>query len=245
MNMNLGKIGERAIVYDGVSLADYFIIRYVRFPILPIIEANTMQIDGMPGAWFSSRNIGTRTIQIGLGILGESEFHTDIFDEWLRLSGLISKDKVAKLEIGNGLYVNAMFTGESPIETNHNWSIVELNFECFDPFIYGKEHEEPIKTGNNAITVDGSKKTYPVFNLTASGTTVTVRNVSTGEQVRITGVSSGTKIVVDMEQYKVTMNGSFKAIDPSVSDFWPIEAGEATINVTGATGTMTYKERYL
>lgn len=245
MKMNLGKIGQRSLVYDGVALSDYFVVRYVRFPIMPPIDVNTIEIDGMPGAFFSSRKISTRSISIGLGFLGESEFHTDIFDEWLKVSGLIAKDKVARLDIGNNLYVYAMFTGESNISTNHNWSTVELNFECFDPFVYGEEHTVTLKSGNNVIDIKGSKPAMPVLELTASSTTVTIRNTTTGEQVRMTGVSSGSKIVVDMENYKATMNGNFKAVDPTVSDFWPVGPGEVTINLSGATGTMTYKERYL
>lgn len=245
MKMNLSDIGHDFVIFDGVNLSDHFVVRTFEMPLLPTIEASSIAIDGKAGEWFSRRKIGTRDINIGFGILNDSKDRKDVLKTWFMLSDYLAKDKVCKLEIGNGLYVNAVLVGDTGTTTNGKWSIVNVTFRCFDPYIYGEEHTETLSAGTNTIYVKGKYPTYPVLNLKATTTTVQVQDSTTSDRVRIPSTASGNTIVIDMENCKTTLNGVYKAVDPTVTDFWPLRIGENRLTLTGCSGTLTYREVYL
>lgn len=242
--MNLGNIGHNFLAYDGVNLSDHFVVRTFDMPILPTIDANMIEIDGKPGAWFMSRKIGTRDIIVGLGILNDTKDRKEIVRRWTDLSNMLQKEKVAKLEIGEGRYVNALLVGESLPETKGKWSIVELTFRCFDPYIYGEEHEQALKAGNNTFNVKGQVSTYPIIEITGA-TTTTITNQGTGDKIKVSGLSTSNKLVIDMENHICMVGDVYKPADPTISDFWTIDPGNITINVSSGSGTLKYKERYL
>lgn len=244
MRLNLSKIGHDFVVYDGVNLSDHFIVRTFDMPWLPNIDANTLLIDGKPGEWFAGRNIGTRDVIIGLGLLNETREREDALEHWIRLTNKVAKNKVAKMEIGHGFYIWCMLIGESLIESNGKWSIVEVTFRCFDPYIYGEKRTYSLKTGDNEIPVSGGGSTFPVFEITGAST-VTITHKETGEKFRTESVPTGQTLIVDMEHYNCTANGLYQPIDASVSDFWSLEPGKATINLSSGSGTVTYNEVYL
>lgn len=244
MRMNLANVGHNFVIYDGINLADHFIVRSIEMPLLPEIDASTLRIDGKAGEWFSKRQIGTRDVVIGLGVLNDTKDRKEILDTWWQLSELISKDKECKLELGTGRYVNAILVGDTDIKTNGKWSTVEVTFRCFDPYVYGDTHTETLKAGNNTIYVKGKCQTYPVISLTGASTT-TLTDTLTGDKVRVESLTSSQTLVINMAEYRCTVNGNYKAADISVTDFWPLRPGENTLNVSSGSGSLTYQEVYL
>lgn len=245
MRTNLSEIGYKFLVYDGVNLSDHFIVRTFEMPMLPSVEASSVKIDGRAGEWYASRRYSVRDIDVGLGILNDTRDRPDALKTWLMLSDKLTKDKVCKLELGGGLYVNALLVGDTSMTTNGRWSIVNVTFRCFDPYIYGEEHTETLKAGANTLYIKGKCPTYPVLTLKATTTTVQVQDTDTTDRVRIPSTASGNNIVVDMGQHRCTLNDAYKPADPTVTDFWPLRIGENHITVTGASGTLTYREMYL
>lgn len=244
MKMNLSNIGHNFLVYDGVNLADHFIVRTFDMPLLPGIEASTIKIDGRPGEWFSKRAIGTRDIYVGLGILNDTKDRKDILENWFLLSDKLTKDKPCKLEIGNGYYVNAILVGDTQTTTTGKWSIVEVQFTCYDPYIYGEEHEVSLKTGNNTFNVKGKYSTYPVITINGASTT-TITDTKTGDKIRVEDIASGKSLVINMNEHRCLVDGLYKPADLSVSDFWALKPGENTLNLSSGTGTLVYRELYL
>lgn len=243
MRMNFGDVGHNFLIYDGVNLSDHFVVRTVDMPLLPTIDARTVEIDGKPGAWFSGRQIGTRDITVGLGILADSRDRKSIVKAWADLSDKLAKDKVCKLEIGNGLFVNAFVVGDTPTGTNGRWSTTEVTFRCFDPYIYGREHTVPLAQGNNTFPVHGKVPTYPVIEITGASTT-TVTYKETDDRIRVERIPKS-PLVIDMANHVCKVGGDYAPADPTVSDFWPLKPGTATVNVTSGTGTLTYREVFL
>lgn len=243
--INLSQIGDTGIAYDGIALSDYFIIRGVDMPLFPAVDTLGLEVDGKPGAWFSSRKIGTREITVRLALLADDKDRIASMEEWLLVSQRIATDKPHKLELGNGYWVNAIMTGNSEITRQATWSKADITFRCFDPYIYGETYEVPLKTGSNTIYVRGLCPTYPVYDVIGSDGTVTLQDEDTGKQLTVHGMVPDARLVMDMEQYRCTVRGYYKAADPSVSDFWPLNPGENHIKLTSGTGTLTYTERYL
>ena len=242
---NLDEIGCPGIVYDGVNLSDIFEVHDISIPMLPPIEAVVQEMAGRPGAYFQSRKVQTREITMKLGLNAGSRCPIDIYHAWRERAGMLAKTEPRKLQLKEDRYIWAMLTGESGIENLGYRGVAELTFSCFDPFFYGAEHIEPLSAGTNAVRIEGGVAAFPVFTVTPSGSSVTVQNADTGEKAKVDGLTSGTAVTIDMAAYRCTVNGHYKACDITVTDFWPLDPGDASIAVTGGSGTMTYRERFL
>lgn len=241
----MSSVGCPLIIYDGVNLSDIFEVHDLSVPMMPPIEAVTQEMAGRPGAYYQSRKVKTREITMKLGLAAGSRCPLDIYREWRDRSGFIAKTEPKKLQLGEDRHIWAMLTGESGIENLGYRGVAELTFSCFDPFFYGAEHSVSLSAGSNAVHVMGGYSTFPKFAISASGSTVALTNSGTGEMVRVTGLTSSSQLVIDMGSYRCTVNGSYKAADITVTDFWPLEPGDATLVLSGGSGTMTYEERYL
>lgn len=243
--MNLGKIGYDFLVYDGVKLSDYFVVRTFSMPLCPTLDPNTIEIDGKPGAWFNGNKVGTRDIIIGLGNLLEREDNVkNVIEAWAMISDKLVKNEVRKLELGNGLYVNAAMVGDSQTTTRRHWSIVEVTFRCFDPYIYRLEHVEEIQAGSNRYKITTKVPTYPVFEITGTKD-VLLYNENTGDRIHVSGLNESQKLVIDMGNHSCKVGDAYKMADPSVSDFWPIESGDLRLKLESGKGTFRYKEVYI
>lgn len=244
MKSNLSNHGIRGIVYDGVALAETFEITKLEVPTLPTFSAVTQDLPQRPGGYFVSRNVETREIVMRLRLNAESMEETDIAIAWREVSRMLNKPTPRKLYLEEGKYCWAILMGETRIETIGFFGEVEFTFTCFDPYFYGKEHEVALANNTTAsFEVKGSEAAFPTLELTASGTSVTVTNVITAEYVTIPNVTSGAKVMVDMAQQRAEVGGEYAPVN-LLSDFFPI-SGNAQVRVTGASGTLSYQERYL
>lgn len=240
------EIGDFEIAYDNVRLADYFIVRGVDMPMLPAITANSVTVDGKPGAWFTSRQIGTRDITIRLGLLSETKKNIDALETWINNAYLVGKDTPRRLDLGKGYHVNAIMNGTSDISKRGRWSTVSISFKCFDPCIYGETHTLNLVSGSNKVVILGKAPVYPIFTIKSTTTSyLDVEDNATKKKVRIYSPGTANNLVIDMEKHKCTVGGVYKAVDPTTSDFWTLSPGEQTINVRSGSGTLEYTEVYL
>lgn len=244
MRPNNQQAGATGLVYDGVDLTATFQIVSMDVPALPTIEAVTHGIAQRAGEYFAMRRVGTREIRAKLRLDAESRDPMAIFKAWRGVSSQISKSEPKKLYLNDTDYCWAVFVGESFIEDEAYYGVVELTFMCYDPYFYGEEHETSVTAGyTKTVSVDG-EETYPTVELTASSATVSVENVTTGETVTVTGRSVGDVLVFDMERQQVTCEGAFVPVSLA-SDFFSIGPGSTKVKPTGGSGTLTYQERSL
>lgn len=245
VDMNLDGVGCPGIVYDGVNLSDIFEIHDIHVPLLPPIEAVTQEMAERPGAYFQSRKVKTREITMKLGLNARSRCPLDIYHAWREHSGLLAKTEPKKLQLKEDRYIWAMLTGETGIENLGYRGVAELTFSCFDPFFYGEQRSVALSSGNNTGQVHGGVAAWPVFTVSGASGTFTLENADTGDKVRVAGLTASTVLRIDMANYRCTVNGNYKAADITVTDFWPLEPGEAHLRLSGGSGTMAYEERYL
>lgn len=244
MILNYSRIGCSGIIYDGVNISDTFQVVDVSVPLLPTFEAVTHVLAQRPGSYFASRKVGTREIKIKLRLNAESRDPMEIFKAWREVSAILNKPTPRKLYLDDTRYCYAMMVGESGIDNEAYYGVVEFSFVCFDPYFYGAEHEIAVSSGSAvAFDVQGAVEAYPTLDLTASASTVTVTNSVTGEYVRIPDTASGVKISIDMERQFATVAGDYAPVD-LLSDFFSVD-GSARIVVSGASGTLRYKERFI
>lgn len=160
--IGMNKVGDWHLVYDGEPLSDHFIIKNVELPLLPNIDAATIELDGKPGSWFSHRKIETRDIIVHAAMLNDNRSRIDMMEKWILQSDILAKNTECKLELGGGYWVNAILIGQTPIKReNGYWSEVELNFRCYDPYIYGEEHTVYFNEYQNELYIYGKLPVWP------------------------------------------------------------------------------------
>lgn len=245
MISKLLKVGDWDITFDGEHLAKYFVVCKVDMTMLPEISINEVQIAGRPGSWYSSRQIGTRDVTIRLGLLNETRDRIESLENWVNRAYLLSKDQECKLELGDYYYVNAVLVGQSPITRRQQWNTVDLTFRCCDPYIYRREFEVPLVSGDNTVVVTGTCPAWPVFEITGGSSTFQLRNMDTGHQVKVDTLSSTAKLIVDMKRRRCEIGGAYKAADPTVTDFWPLNPGENNIRLQTGSGVLRYTEVFI
>lgn len=243
----MNKIGDPNIVYDGEPLSDHFIVKYIELPLLPTIDASTLSISGKPGLWFSSRNIETRKIVLHIAMLNDNKSRIDMMEKWMLQSDYLTKDKECKLELGGGYFVNAMLTGDTPIKRENGvWSETAITFTCFDPYIYGAEHEIS-NVFNQQVYIQGKQPVWPLIRIYNASSIVNLNNSTTGKTMNITVPSGyGNNFAVDMEKHICGSTELHYPMNPSNSSFFSLNPGLVTLNFNGAEQfNLVYREKYL
>lgn len=244
MRLNYSRIGCSGIIYDGVNISDTFQVVDVSVPLLPTFEAVTHELAQRPGSYFAARKVGTREIKIKLRLDAESRDPMDIFKAWREVSAIFNKPTPRKLYLDESRYCYAMMVGESEIADEAYYGVVEFTFVCFDPYFYGEEHSIALTNGATvSFNVQGAVEAYPVLELTATTTSVTITNAVSADYVRIPGTANGSKVTVDMERQVATIGSAYAPVDLA-SDFFSVE-GAAKVRLSGASGTLKYKERFI
>lgn len=239
------QIGDWDIALDGKKLANSFVVRGVDMTALPDITLNEIAVEGKPGSWFSGRQIGTREITVRLGILNETRKRIDALESWMHTAWMLTSDGEKKLDLGNGHYVYAVMSGRTPIERDGFWSKTAVTFTCFDPYIYGNTYEIPLVSGANKINVMGACPTPGLFEITTHSNNFELKDTGTGKRVKLDNSGTSIPLVIDMKLRKCTQSGSYKAADPTITDFWDLQPGINNITLQTGSGKLTYKEMYL
>lgn len=244
MRLNLGRTGCKGLIYDGVNIAEKFQIVDMSIPLLPSITTSIFELPQRTGAYFASRQVGTREIVLKLRLDAESRDPMQIFKEWRQLSDIFNKSEPKKLILNEDKYCYALFVGESTIENEAYYGNVEFNFICYDPYFYGDIYKKEIKDGSVlTFPVRGAVCAFPTLDLTATSTQIKISNENTGDYVLIPNVKSGAKIHIEMEKEIATVGGAYAPVD-LLSDYFSV-MGNASVKVTGANGTLEYQERFI
>lgn len=238
--MNYGRAGCTGLTYDGNRLSDVFQIADVQIPLLPTISAVSRSLAQRTGEYFASRKVGTREIKIKLRLDAGSRSPEDIYAALRHAAAMFNVPDPRPLSFGDGLYTNAILVGDTAIDDVATWGEVELTMLCHDPFFYGDEHEIAL-AGEASFAVVG-EECWPVIEGTATSTAVVATNLRTGEFVRVP-CSPGNRVAIDMARQRAELNGEFAPVD-LMSDWWSV-SGEAAVGLTGATGALRYRERWL
>ena len=97
-------------------------------------------------------------------------------------------------------------------------------------------------TPPTTVTNGGTIEVYPVVTLNNIMTNPVVANLTTNQLFGLSPLTTsvGDKVVIDMLQHTVTLNGSsiFGLRTPS-SEWWPLDVGSNTISLTTSSGSDT------
>lgn len=139
--------------------------------ILPPIQVNTIQIPGMPGAYYQSSEIGMRQINVPVGLIftDASDYQSRLRDlaQWLSPEKDIH-DMPLVFDMEDKTYY-AILTGNTDLQKIARTGQGTLNFIAPDPLAYGQETTPQTindPTGGNVNTIvtnDGTAEALPIF----------------------------------------------------------------------------------
>ena len=159
------------VTYAGLPLHDYVKIRNVKRTVLPNRENFTKNIPSQHGEFYMGYKYSPRVITLDCTLIAKSK--EEYIDGLNELAFILDVNVPRKMIISDNpdRYVYAVIDGQIDIEkVRHNGNI-ELNFICYDPYIYATESDffddEPLKNNAKAITIinSGSTSAYPLLDI--------------------------------------------------------------------------------
>lgn len=234
------------MIFNGFDFSEYLRVNPTR-RMNPPIKDITKTAQGRDGAVFMSTSLDPLPIPVHVRLNVPTYKHQQIAKIRRLITSKLITDKPEKLVLPDepDLYYMAKLTNSDELTNLWSTGAADLEFTAYDPVAYGAQRSAPVGA-STVFSVGGTYKTWPTFDLTASSVTrVKVLNYATGEFVMMSAnAASGTRIVVDMQNQTIRINGNLAAIDLS-SDFFALRPGKNDIRITGATGTASWIERWV
>lgn len=115
-----------------------------------------------------------------------------------------------------------------------------------DPVAYGAARRVALSAGSNAVKVGGSYPTRPVLRLAASSASAvpSVTLAGTGESLALLSApGQGKAVVLDCGERTATVAGAASRVTMQ-SDWFELPPGDCTLLLSGAAGTLEYRERW-
>lgn len=153
------------MIFDGQSLEDKFTITDIRGRGILVNEIETIDVAGRAGAYFVSRNIPVRVLEIDIIIASDnpSNLRKDIRE----LNAILSVDEPKQIVFSDDEEIS--YYG-IPAESQEGGEIVAtsestLVIICADPFAYSDEKAHRFELDVTTLTNEGSEEAEPVFEL--------------------------------------------------------------------------------
>lgn len=235
------------MIFDGHDLNQWVRVKHER-RLAPKITDSTVSMPGRPGSVLMRTQMKPLEIPAEIRLKLAPCTSEDAAKVWRRLAGILITPDERKLVLPESpdLYYMAKVTDAGEFDTLWYTGSCEIKFTAYDPIAYGKTRSATVSSGSSTLEVGGTYETYPVFDLKATSTTrVRVTNEDTGEYVlMVTNPSTNATIKVDMGAQMLRMNTNLQKIYIG-SDYFALKPGENHINIIGASGTVTWEERWL
>lgn len=234
-----------AIRFGGVNIGAFFRGITIERTALPNIEPQTVDIPGKNGTTVLGVVVAPLEIKITGALNAQTALEVAALRRDLARALMPPSDgSLQRLVMPDApdVFYEAIVTGSTGLDRGYSHPHVTITFLVPDGCAYS---EEKTATLGTSFTVGGDLPCWPVIRLSgmSDGSTATVsRTDATGTRsVTITGGSAASGgVSVDMAAEKVN-NGALSL----TSDCFSLTPGSVSTSVSGASGTIRYKERWL
>lgn len=237
----------RDVIYDGIKLNDFMIIKDIKESLLPNIDNVTLKMNSNVGLKFVNQELGSRVFSIDVEILSDSQ--QDKQEKINRLAPLLFTNEEKDLILDNVRRYKAVVDGSSNINNLMYDGLLTLTFVAYDPIAYGEEISLNIESGDELYN-PGNYKTRPIIEVIPLVAPVEIR-LKNGEEYdyvkinKIGGLLDPIKI--DFINEVVTINGEniMADVDP-LGDFFYIPPGDFSLEISNSNFThISFYERWL
>ena len=232
-----------AIIYGGVNIGSYFRGISIERTALPDIEPQTVEIPRKMGTTVLGVAIAPLEITVTGAINAQKAQDVNVIRRALARALMPDADGSLKslvLPDAPDVTYFAIVNGSTGLDRGYNHPHVTITFLVPDGCAYGSEITKSLGT---TFTVNGDLPALPIVNvssLSAESTATISRTDTTGTRtIKLTARTSG-GVSCDMKTDKVT-NGVL-SLDSETFDLAP---GSVSTSISGGSGTIKYRERWL
>lgn len=166
----------------------------------------------------------------------------------MQLAELLCTDEPAPLVLPDDptRYLLAIVSGSTDLgEITDACPSTTVTFHVGDPFYYGNKRRVEVKAGTFTVNAGGNRPAHLAITANPSSSAAWyIRNVDTGEQVKLaSSVTSTSTVRVDMALERATVNSQAAAVTLD-SDFFTIN-GRTTLQLSGGSAVLEWRERWL
>jgi predicted phage tail component-like protein len=199
------------MTFNNISLEDKFTITDIRGRGILSNDIETIDVAGKAGAYFVSRKIPIRNIEIDIIIASDSV--KDIRKDIRELNAILSVDEPKEIIFSDdeeiryfGIPADSQENGEIVATTEATIVLV-----CADPFAYSDEKEHRFELDVTTLTNNGSEEAEPIFefDVLAPITFAMIQNQENEYQMIGTPVNEDDNVeVIDTKESIMYENGS-------------------------------------
>lgn len=153
------------MIFNGTSLEDKFTITDIRGRGILVNDIETIEVAGKAGAYFISRKIPARVLEVDIVIASDSPMN--MRKDIRELNAILSVDEPKKIIFSDDEEVS--YYG-IPADSQENGEVVATSeativFICADPFAYSDEKEHYFEFDVTTLVNEGSEESEPIFEL--------------------------------------------------------------------------------
>lgn len=237
----------RDVIYDGVRLNDFMIVKNINESLLPNVENVTLRMNKNVGLKFVNQELSSRVFAVDVEILSDSQ--QDKQEKIDRLAPLLFTNEEKDLILDNARRYKAVVDGSSNVSNLMYDGLLTLNFVAYDPIAYGEEISLNIRSGDELYN-PGNYKTRPIIEIFPSAAPVEVR-LKNGEEydyIKINKIGGFTDTIkIDFVNEVVTFKGEdiMENVDP-LGDFFDIPPGDFSLEIKNSSfAHILFYERWL
>ena len=209
------------------------------------VEDITVEVPGRPGERFVRTQLKPLKIPLTVRLKMDRADSEAVARQRRVITSILGVTEPARLVLPDEptRYYMAKLTDPGELDTLWHTGGAEITMTAYDPIAYGRDREQEIpEAGPVRIFVEGTWETYPVFRLNATSGSVFLG--IDGAFVKLDAEPApGAEVVIDMANENTTVDGVYAPIDMG-SDYWPFVPGNNHVLITGATGIVTWTERW-
>lgn len=232
------------LIFNGSDLADLLYVTGIERSMVPKRDIERAAVAGTNGELLRSAALGAMEVTVTARIRRIPE--RGVTEARRALAGALYTEREARLILPDepDKYYLAIYEGGAEPSRLEAWPEVKLAFCCPDPVAFGAPRAQQV-TGTASVNAGGTWPARPMVTCRPpAGSSWSILNVSTGEQVVVSAnFTGGQTVVLDMDMERCTINGADHAVSMG-SDFFAIN-GTQRVRVSSGTATLEWRERWL
>lgn len=244
--MNLSQLGAKSVSFDGIRVNDYYIVDQIYLENTPETTDYSTKIPGMAGEHYFGSDLNPRHGSMRLSLNTREHRWIDAFDAYHRIWEIFDFTSPKRLDFDGKFHVLAKLQKASAFEQVGIYASTTLEFTCYDPYLYFRDVEIPLKKSDNEFFCTSPLPVWPTIEITGASAPLTVVDKQSGNRIlTASSFASTASVVIDMERGRVTANGNYVTLSNAQSDFFMIDPGIVNLNLSSGSGVLRYTERCL
>jgi len=165
-------MAHSTLTFNDIVSPDYLVIESISNQLLPDISVQTTKVPGRVGEVNQGTELGTRVIEVMVGIIGTTKANLD--ERERELTTWLFSSSPQKLQLPNNDKYYMAQVSDVDIENTLIFGRRKITFLCTDPVAYGEEIVIPFSpTDTSPITIVNNENmdAFPKIELTFTDNT--------------------------------------------------------------------------